>query len=99
MTFASIPAGSSVFLDANPLVYHFSSHPVFQVPCEQLLQRIARQDLLGFTKIDLHFDHERHGKLERNPFKHGTIFVRPTEPQLSMLLGSSGNPATYRWPR
>jgi site-specific DNA recombinase len=42
------------------------------------------------AKVELHFDHERHGKLERNPFKHGTIFVRPTEPQLSMLLGSSG---------
>ena len=41
------------------------------------------------AKVELHFDHERHGKLERNPFKHGTIFVRPTEPQLSLLLGSS----------
>jgi site-specific DNA recombinase len=41
------------------------------------------------SKIELHFDHVRHGKLERNPFKHGTIFVRPTEPQLSLLLGSS----------
>ena len=38
------------------------------------------------AKVELHFDHERHGKLERNPFKHGTIFVRPTEPQLSLLL-------------
>jgi hypothetical protein len=26
------------------------------------------------SKVELHFDHERHGKLERNPFKHGTIF-------------------------
>ncbi len=42
------------------------------------------------SKVELHFDHERHGKLERNPFTHGTIFVCPTEPQLSMLLGSSG---------
>ena len=37
------------------------------------------------SKIELHFDHVRQGKLERNPFKHGTIFVRPTEPQLAML--------------
>ena len=47
------------------------------------------------SKIELHFDHVRQGKLERNPFKHGTIFVRPTEPQLAMLLGSSESPATY----
>ena len=51
------------------------------------------------SKVELHFDHERHGKLERNPFKHGTIFVRPTEPQLSTLLGSSESPATYPSPR
>ena len=38
------------------------------------------------AKVELHFDHERHGKLERNPFRHGTIFVRPTEPQLSLLF-------------
>ena len=47
------------------------------------------------SKIELHFDHVRVGKVHRNPFTHGTIFVRPTEPQLSMLLGSSENPATY----
>ena len=41
------------------------------------------------SKIELHYDHERQGKLERNPFKHGTIFVHPTEPQLSFLLGNS----------
>ena len=48
------------------------------------------------AKVELHFDHERHGKLERNPFRHGTVFVRPTEPQLSMLLGNSESHATYR---
>ena len=45
-------------------------------------------------KIELHYDHERHGKLERNPFKHGTIFVRPIEPQLSILLGNSASSTT-----
>jgi site-specific DNA recombinase len=43
------------------------------------------------AKIELHFDHVRKNKLERNPFTHGTIFVRSTEPQLSMLLGNSGS--------
>ena len=47
------------------------------------------------SKIEMHFDHVRCGKVNRNPFKHGTIFVRPTEPQLSMLLGSSESLGTY----
>jgi len=42
------------------------------------------------SKIELHYDHVRAGKLERNPFKHGTIFVRPTDPQLSLLFQNSG---------
>ena len=27
MTFADLPAGASVFVDANPLVYHFRAGP------------------------------------------------------------------------
>lgn len=27
MNFGDIPHGQSVFLDANTLIYHFSSHP------------------------------------------------------------------------
>jgi hypothetical protein len=33
MTFASIPSGARVFLDANTLVYHFVAHPQFGVAC------------------------------------------------------------------
>lgn len=29
MTFADLPANDRVFLDANPLVYHFAPHPNF----------------------------------------------------------------------
>ena len=29
MTFADIPAGSSVFVDANTFVYHFQPHPLY----------------------------------------------------------------------
>ena len=48
------------------------------------------------SKIEMHFDHVRVGKVHRNPFTHGTIFVRPTEPQLTMLLGSSAIRAACR---
>jgi predicted nucleic acid-binding protein len=53
MTFADLGAGDSVSLDANTLVYHFSPHPQFGPACNQLVQRIQNQDLLGFTSTHL----------------------------------------------
>jgi predicted nucleic acid-binding protein len=44
-----LTAGDSVFLDANTLVYHFGLHPSFGAACNELLARIERQDLLGYT--------------------------------------------------
>src|SRR5205823_5551192 len=44
-----LAAGEAVFLDANPLVYHFAPHPVLGTACHQLVQRIANGDLIGFT--------------------------------------------------
>lgn len=49
MTFADLAKGARVFLDANTLVYHFSPHPVFGSSCNELVQRIERCDLEGFT--------------------------------------------------
>ncbi|MGO9468577.1 MAG: type II toxin-antitoxin system VapC family toxin [Isosphaeraceae bacterium] len=49
MIFADLAAGDQVFLDANTLVYHFGSHPVFGPACNQLIQRIENQELQGFT--------------------------------------------------
>jgi predicted nucleic acid-binding protein len=49
MIFADLLAGSSVFMDANSLLYHFIAHPVFGLPCSDLLQRIRQQQLQGFT--------------------------------------------------
>jgi predicted nucleic acid-binding protein len=48
MTFAQIPAAAAVFLDANTLVYHFTSHPTFGPACSQLVKRIEHQHLTGF---------------------------------------------------
>lgn len=49
MVFADIPAGTSVFLDANTFVFHFQPHPILGPACQQLLQRIENQELAGFT--------------------------------------------------
>ena len=42
MTFAAIPAGAAVFLDANILIYHFTNHPCYGAACTELLERIER---------------------------------------------------------
>jgi hypothetical protein len=38
------------------------------------------------TEIELHFSHVQEGKRQRNPFQHGTIFVRPADPALSLVV-------------
>jgi predicted nucleic acid-binding protein len=49
MTFADLSAGESVFLDANPLVYHFAPDPIFRAPSSQLLARIMNREIHAFT--------------------------------------------------
>jgi predicted nucleic acid-binding protein len=49
MTFANIPTGSRVFLDANTLVYAVIAHPAYGTACKDLLDRVENQDLQGFT--------------------------------------------------
>jgi predicted nucleic acid-binding protein len=49
MIFADIPDGTSVFLDANTFVYHFTADPVYKVPCTQLLDRVDQNLVHGFT--------------------------------------------------
>jgi predicted nucleic acid-binding protein len=56
MTFADIPAGTSLFLDANTLVYHFTSDAKFGAPCTSLIQRIEHKDLLGFVSTHILLD-------------------------------------------
>lgn len=47
MHLAAIPAGRSIFVDANICVYAFSADPVFGPPCIELLERIEQGDLQG----------------------------------------------------
>jgi predicted nucleic acid-binding protein len=49
MNFASVPAGATIFLDANTLIYHFSKHAQYGAACTQLVKRIELQQLQGFT--------------------------------------------------
>src|SRR4051812_10793913 len=49
MTFAALPAGVGIYLDANTLVYHFSAHPVFGPACVALLDRVEHHDVIGYT--------------------------------------------------
>lgn len=49
MSFGNIPAGTLLFLDANTFVYYFVPHPVLGPACKQLMERLTRQELSGFT--------------------------------------------------
>lgn len=49
MTFAQIPAGETVFLDANTLIYHFANDTAYGAPCTALMKRIESQSTKGVT--------------------------------------------------
>ncbi len=49
MIFTDLPAGVSVFLDANTLLYHFTADANYGAACTDLVERIERQELTGFT--------------------------------------------------
>ncbi|MFV2069627.1 MAG: type II toxin-antitoxin system VapC family toxin [Pirellulales bacterium] len=53
MTFDDLDDGESLFLDANTLVYHFSAHPIFGPACGQLMARIEKQAIIGYTSTQL----------------------------------------------
>lgn len=51
LKFVDLAAGQSVFLDANPLVDHFSANPTTGLACQALLRRIVNRELVGFTSV------------------------------------------------
>lgn len=53
MIFTDVPAGASVFIDANASVYYFSPHSTLGAPCSELLARINRQEISGSTSVDV----------------------------------------------
>lgn len=53
MTFADIPAGVAVFVDANIFIYYFGADPILGPACKQLLERIEHQEMEGFTSAQV----------------------------------------------
>src|SRR6266436_38195 len=53
MTFIDITPRLSVFVDANVFLYAFTSHPIFGSACKLFLDRIANQELHGFTSSQI----------------------------------------------
>jgi predicted nucleic acid-binding protein len=49
MSFTDLPGGATIFLDSNTFIYHYSNHARYATPCRDLLERIARQEMSGFT--------------------------------------------------
>ena len=49
MTFADLATGDVVFVDATTLIQLFEPHPQYGTHCQQFMQRIDNQDLIGFT--------------------------------------------------
>jgi predicted nucleic acid-binding protein len=49
MTFLDLRQGSQVFLDANTMIYHFTTHPVFGAASSELLRRIEKSELVAYT--------------------------------------------------
>lgn len=49
MDLGSLIAGESVFVDANILVYHFTSQAQFGPACKHFIERVARLELRAFS--------------------------------------------------
>jgi predicted nucleic acid-binding protein len=53
MTLDQVASGTAIFLDANTLIYHFTSEPTYGDACTRLVERIEQQDLQGFTSAEV----------------------------------------------
>jgi predicted nucleic acid-binding protein len=53
MIFADVPRATSIFVDANVFVYHFTVDPVLGAACTQLLERIETKELEGYTSANV----------------------------------------------
>lgn len=53
MTFAQVPAGASLFIDANTFVFHFGPHPTLGGACGTLLKRIKNQEITATTSANI----------------------------------------------
>jgi predicted nucleic acid-binding protein len=49
MIFDDLLAGTSLFIDANPLVYYFAADPLFGAACARLMARVGNQEIQAYT--------------------------------------------------
>ncbi len=49
MTLADLPAGTTVFVDANILLFALTNHPVHGAACETFLDRVENQEITAVT--------------------------------------------------
>lgn len=49
MRLADLAAGSTVFVDANILVYALANHPTYGASCDLFLNRVENQEILAVT--------------------------------------------------
>jgi len=49
MTFDDLALGDTLFVDANPVVYHFAADPLYGPACARLMPRIQNQELQAYT--------------------------------------------------
>src|SRR5262245_36175300 len=56
MSFDDLVSPADVFLDANTLIYHFTSDPKWGAACTRLLERIELQELQGFISTHVPAD-------------------------------------------
>src|SRR4051794_13143079 len=53
MTLADIPAGTTVFVDANILLFALTNHPVYGAACETFLDRVENQEITAITSTHI----------------------------------------------
>ena len=49
MTYADLPAGSTIFVDAGPFIHHFEPNAVYGPSSTAFLERIENQEIDGVT--------------------------------------------------
>ncbi len=53
MNLADVPAGTSVFVDANIFLFALTNHPVHGAACKVFLDRAANQEITAVTSISV----------------------------------------------
>jgi predicted nucleic acid-binding protein len=49
MTYADLPSGATVFLDASVFIHHFEPNALYGPPATEFLERIENQQIIGVT--------------------------------------------------